>query len=330
MLGVGWNLRTLVALAAPVYVFILAPGCATLLRATMSQERDFLADADAALLTRDPEGLALALAKVGGAIHFTSTADAATAHLYFVDPLPDASWWNTYRTHPPIDARIALLAKMGDGIPEAELRHAAATGAEFQESPPLVDAATHSMSPRIAGRETAMCEPGTQVRLTDSRTLLYETADRSSAVLAELDPNVRATIVNLEPQFIHVRLVDGTVGYIRLFAGRTPFEDDLDGNQTASRPESNGIHYRRLSPVVAAQHDVSETAFQLPGTQFRLTDRSTPLYARPDGWSDVLQEISSGTVVTFHELVGRFARVATDRTVGYISTSTKIVKVDAA
>ena len=134
--GVGWNLQTIVT--APIYALVLAPWCATLLRRTMSQQRDFLADADAALLTRDPEGVALALAKVGGAIHFTPAADAATAHLYFVDPLPNASWWEgAYQSHPPIEVRIPLLARMGDGIPDAKLRDAAAVGAEFRQHPPL-------------------------------------------------------------------------------------------------------------------------------------------------------------------------------------------------
>ena len=58
--------------------------------------------------------------------------------------------------------------------------------------------------------------------------------------------------------------------------------------------------------------------YVLPGTQFRLTDQRTSLYAKPDGWSDVVQQLSSGAVVTFNELVGSFARVTTDGAVGYI------------
>jgi len=143
--GVGWTLQTIVA--ASLYALVLAPYCAALLRGTLSRQRDFLADADAALLTRDPEGLALALAKIGRAIRFDPDADAVTAHLYFVDPLPRASWWDIYPSHPPIDARIGLLARMGDGIPVAELRDAVAAGEKFRHNPPRVEAAPRPTPP---------------------------------------------------------------------------------------------------------------------------------------------------------------------------------------
>jgi heat shock protein HtpX len=329
--AVEWNLRAIVAVASPIYVLVLAPGCATLLLRTMSQQRDFLADADAALLTRDPEGLALALAKIGGAIQFTPKADAATAHLYFVDPLPRASWLDgAHRSHPSIGARIALLARMTDGIPEAKLRSAADAGEKFRQDTPLIEAAPPT-SPRVAGSKAATCEADSQARLTDSRTLLYEAANISSGVLAELDSNVLITIENLEPQFFRVRLVDDTVGYIPLSAGLMSLDDDPDGNPDIGVLELNGIHYRRRpSPLIADVKAIPATPFRLPGTQLRLTDLATPLYAKPDGWSDVVRQLSSGTVVTFNERVGAFARVAIDGAVGYISTSAHVDRLDTA
>jgi hypothetical protein len=53
----------------------------------------------------------------------------------------------------------------------------------------------------------------------------------------------------------------------------------------------------------------------------------TPLYAKPDGWSNVVQQLASGTIVTFSERVGSFARVATDRSVGYIATGAGVVRI---
>lgn len=50
-------------LVAPLYALFIAPAAGTFVRKTILHQREFLADADAVLLTRDPEGLALALAK---------------------------------------------------------------------------------------------------------------------------------------------------------------------------------------------------------------------------------------------------------------------------
>jgi len=198
---------------------------------------------------------------------------------------------------------------MGDGIPLAELRDAAATGEEFHDRPPVVEPAPQPTSPRIVGREAAICEPGTRARLTDSRTLLFKSADHSS-VLAELDANVAVTVLSLEPQFVHVRLADGTAGYIRLFAGLMPLDNDRNFNQSANAKEINGIHYRPPTPVVADTRPLFHMPSRLAGTQFRLTDENTPLYAKPDGWSDMVKQLSSGTIVTFQERVGSFVRVA--------------------
>jgi heat shock protein HtpX len=328
LFAADWNLAAMVAVASPIYVLVFAPRCATLLRTTMSQQLDFLADADAALLTRDPEGVALAVAKVSGAAQFTPNAIAATAPLYFVDPFPRAFRPDgAYRSHASTDARIALLARMGDGIPETELRAATAAGEEFRQAPPPVAAESRLIWPQIAGRDA---EPGSQLRLNGARTVLYTAANDSSAVLADLDSNVLVTIEKVEPRFIRVCLVEGTVGYIPVSAGLTALEDHPDGNQDAGADGIGGIHYRRTAPVKAREYTVLETPSRLPGTQFRLTDHVTPLYAKPDGWSDAAQQLSLGTVVTFHEAVGGFVRVAANGAVGYISTSTHVARLDAA
>jgi hypothetical protein len=119
---------------AVAYALVGAPLLATCLRWMISQEREFLADADAVLLTRDPNALALALAKVGQASG-GGRAGAATAHLYFVDPLPaNLPWWDTrYRLHPPIADRISRVNAMSHGISPQELEAAERTGKEYAE-----------------------------------------------------------------------------------------------------------------------------------------------------------------------------------------------------
>jgi heat shock protein HtpX len=110
------------AMLAPIYAVLVAPIVALVIRQAVSRQREFLADADAALLTRDPEGLANALAKIGAAGRQQLRASEASAHLYFVDPHGTSLLHRIFPSHPPIEQRIALLARMGSGIVDAELR----------------------------------------------------------------------------------------------------------------------------------------------------------------------------------------------------------------
>jgi heat shock protein HtpX len=101
--------------AGPLYVLFLSPLVALLIRQGVSNEREFLADADAVRLTRDPEGLALALVKVGAAQPNPLVVGEGCAHLYFVDPRnKEPSLVNAFfPSHPPVIERIHLLARMG-------------------------------------------------------------------------------------------------------------------------------------------------------------------------------------------------------------------------
>lgn len=94
---------------AGIALAILTPIIAQLVKLAVSRKREFLADADGALLSRNPEGLASALAKIKSDKHQLSSANHATAHLYFSNPLR-AEWLSgLFSTHPPIDERIAAL-----------------------------------------------------------------------------------------------------------------------------------------------------------------------------------------------------------------------------
>jgi len=128
----GVSARLWIAMLTPVYALLIGPGAARLLRKTLSVERTCLADADAVLLTRDPVGLALALAKIGAAGGAPIQTDVVTAQMYFVDPA--GSTRGHASSHPAIDARIDLLARMGDGIPESELARAIAAGIRYGAS----------------------------------------------------------------------------------------------------------------------------------------------------------------------------------------------------
>jgi heat shock protein HtpX len=89
-------------------IMILAPIAAQLVRLAISRQREYLADATGAQLTRYPEGLAGALEKISKASVVQRASDAS-ASLYIANPLSMAGMFST---HPPIDERIKRLRAM--------------------------------------------------------------------------------------------------------------------------------------------------------------------------------------------------------------------------
>ena len=92
---------------------ILAPLAAMLIQMAVSRSREYQADASGAQLTRNPNGLASALTKLGQAsqvVHMD--ANPATAHLFIVNPLSGRAIGNLFSTHPPLEERVARLRAM--------------------------------------------------------------------------------------------------------------------------------------------------------------------------------------------------------------------------
>lgn len=108
----GGQVMLLIALVAA----ILAPIVATLIQLSISRRREFLADASGVLLTRYPEGLAMALEKISRDKEPLEAANRGTAHLYIVNPFKgeQAKAWlaNLFNTHPPVEERIRILRSM--------------------------------------------------------------------------------------------------------------------------------------------------------------------------------------------------------------------------
>lgn len=107
---------TAVFLVIGIALAIISPIIATLIQLAVSRKREFLADASAALLTRYPEGLALALEKINRDREPLEAANNATAHLYIVNPFKGKdlkNWFSgLFNTHPPIEERIKILRAM--------------------------------------------------------------------------------------------------------------------------------------------------------------------------------------------------------------------------
>jgi heat shock protein HtpX len=94
---------------------LLSPLIAQLIQLAISRKREFLADADGALLTRYPEGLARALEKIAAYKQPLKHANDATAHLYISNPFGEKTqkfFHKLFSTHPPIEERIKALREM--------------------------------------------------------------------------------------------------------------------------------------------------------------------------------------------------------------------------
>jgi heat shock protein HtpX len=106
------------ALVAVVFV-VLAPLLSRLLAMAVSRQREYLADASAVELTRNPAGLARALERIRAAHSPLAKATRGTAHLFISDPLErklddrESFWAELFSTHPPLAKRIGRLREMG-------------------------------------------------------------------------------------------------------------------------------------------------------------------------------------------------------------------------
>ncbi|MFW6027119.1 MAG: M48 family metallopeptidase [Candidatus Woesearchaeota archaeon] len=88
---------------------------ATLFKFALSRKREYLADANGALLTRYPPALASALRKISkDPDPLVDKANKATAHLFISTPFMKKKSLLTglFSTHPPIEERIKRLEEM--------------------------------------------------------------------------------------------------------------------------------------------------------------------------------------------------------------------------
>jgi len=117
-----------------------------LVKAAVSRQREYLADAAAVQYTRDPEGISRALKKIGGFVLGArlSTVRADEVEHFFLEDTGSTSSWTWLTTHPPLSERIRRLDPSFDGqfIAPAE-GLAEALGPRERSTPP---AHTHTFT----------------------------------------------------------------------------------------------------------------------------------------------------------------------------------------
>ena len=106
------NIVSVVIILIGLILAILAPIIAQLIKLAVSRKREFLADADGALICRHPKGLANALRKIKNDKEpLVEAANKATAHLFIENPLRTFGGKinHLFSTHPDINERIKRL-----------------------------------------------------------------------------------------------------------------------------------------------------------------------------------------------------------------------------
>lgn len=91
-----------------ILFLILSPIFATLMKLAISRKREFLADASAVEMTRNPDGLISALQKIALDPDPLEVANKSTAHMYISNPFKDKTS-DLFSTHPSTEKRIEAL-----------------------------------------------------------------------------------------------------------------------------------------------------------------------------------------------------------------------------
>ncbi len=115
--GGGGGQIQLIMMLVGILLAVVAPIFARLLQLSISRQREYLADATAVKLTRNPKGLADALEKISGDKEVLEAANRATAHLYIANPIKkfEKRAKGIFSTHPPIEERVQILRSLESG-----------------------------------------------------------------------------------------------------------------------------------------------------------------------------------------------------------------------
>jgi heat shock protein HtpX len=206
--------KLLFVLLLPVlgYFFIVGPLLGALLRAAISREREFLADADAALLTRFPEGLIRALAKVQGAGLLVG-ASPSVAHFYFADALAEES--TLYSTHPPVSERVQRLVEIHGEIAPAILEEAVKAGAKYAHEHPA--APVPGSDELVVQDELSVLNMGNvmgKVYRALAPGCVYDRADAHTPVIAQILQGELLVVFDDPGTFRQVLTSRGVFGYL--------------------------------------------------------------------------------------------------------------------
>jgi hypothetical protein len=174
-------------------------------------------------LTRYPEGLMRALAKIRGAGSAVAASNPVVAHLYFADPAAAGTgigWFSgrLLATHPPIDQRVLRLMEFNAGVPPSVIEAAVHAGREFAANHP---AAVAEELPEAAAKDelsflTAGTPTGRVFRVvgTAGPVPIYDRDDVNSSVVTRVAAGSLLVVFNDPSNLRQVVTPDQTFGYL--------------------------------------------------------------------------------------------------------------------
>ncbi|MDR0516630.1 MAG: M48 family metallopeptidase [Fibromonadaceae bacterium] len=105
----GKGVEVILSAALVLLLASIGYGISVFMRSAISRNREFMADAGAAELTRDPRALARALRKISGNSVLLEKQSEVIAQLFIEHKSEEGFFAALYKTHPPIEKRIAIL-----------------------------------------------------------------------------------------------------------------------------------------------------------------------------------------------------------------------------
>ncbi len=239
-----------------LYILFVAPVVAALIRAAVSREREFLADADAALLSGYPEGLLRALAKVGGAGSAIAGANPAFAHFYFSNPVEAGVGWfsgHMMATHPPLAKRIERLVGYQGESALAGLDKAVEAGRKYIKEHPVVetDQALLPGQDELSSLNQGNLEGRVYRVAAAAPVAVYDTPVANSFRVATLQPGALVVVFDDPGRMRQVNTADQTFGYIERSVPLKPVDNLIPAE--VYDPKLRAAAEARLAPVAAAE-----------------------------------------------------------------------------
>ncbi len=234
--------------------------CGNLIKAAVSRQREFLADAASVQFTRNPHGIANALKKIGGASSGSQLSNARAnevSHMFFGQAV--TLFMNSLMaTHPPLPARIRAIEPRWDGnflagAPVADTEDVPAGLAGFANPSQsdardaVVEAVGNPTAASLTQAQTMIA--GLPARCVDASHDPWSARALVYVLLLPEDRAARAALTNvLEPQVVaHLPEIERVIGTLDAMQRLTLVSMSVPALLTMSRPQYD----RFVADVVA-------------------------------------------------------------------------------